>query len=67
MTDASVISAYRDFIRALQSRVAALKAEGKTQVETAMLVTNEFTPKYSGWDQPIRIQAAARSMYDEKP
>ena len=67
MTDASVISAYRDFIRALQSRVAALKAEGKTQIETAMLVTNEFTPKYSGWDQPIRIQAAARSMYDEKP
>jgi glyoxylase-like metal-dependent hydrolase (beta-lactamase superfamily II) len=67
MTDASVISAYRDFIRSLQSRVAALKAEGKTQIETAMLVTNEFTPKYAGWDQAIRIQAAARSMYDEKP
>jgi len=67
ITDASVISAYRDFIRALQSRVMALKAEGKSADETAKIVTDEFTPKYAKWDQPVRIQAAARAIYDEKP
>jgi glyoxylase-like metal-dependent hydrolase (beta-lactamase superfamily II) len=67
ITDASVIAAYREFISALQSRVAALKREGKTDIETAMLATNEFTPRYSGWAQPIRIQAAARVMYKEAP
>jgi glyoxylase-like metal-dependent hydrolase (beta-lactamase superfamily II) len=67
ITDASVIGAYREFIGALQSRVTALKREGKTDMETAMLATNEFTPKYSGWAQPIRIQAAARAIYKESP
>jgi glyoxylase-like metal-dependent hydrolase (beta-lactamase superfamily II) len=67
VTDASVIGAYREFINALQGRVGALKKEGKTDTETAMLLTNEFTPKYSGWAQPIRIQAAARTMYREAP
>lgn len=67
VTDASVIAAYRQFISTLQSRVVALKREGKTQIETAMLTTNEFTPKYSGWSQPIRIQAAANRMYEEAP
>jgi glyoxylase-like metal-dependent hydrolase (beta-lactamase superfamily II) len=65
LTDASVIAAYREFITALQSRVGALKREGKTDIEAAMVATNEFTPKYSGWAQPIRIQAAARTMYKE--
>lgn len=67
VTDASVIGAYREFISTLQVRVAAVKKEGKTDNETAMLLTNEFTPKYSGWAQPIRIQAAARVMYKETP
>jgi glyoxylase-like metal-dependent hydrolase (beta-lactamase superfamily II) len=67
LTDASVIGAYREFIRALQSRVGVLKREGKSDTEAAMLATNEFTPKYSGWAQPIRIQAAARAMYKEAP
>jgi glyoxylase-like metal-dependent hydrolase (beta-lactamase superfamily II) len=66
LTDASVMGAYRDFITALQSRVGALKREGKTDTEAAMLTTNELTPKYSGWAQPIRIQAAARAMYKEE-
>jgi glyoxylase-like metal-dependent hydrolase (beta-lactamase superfamily II) len=65
VTDASVIGAYRDFISALQARVGALKREGKSEIQTAMLATNDFTPKYSGWAQPIRIQAAARTMYKE--
>jgi glyoxylase-like metal-dependent hydrolase (beta-lactamase superfamily II) len=67
LTDASVIGAYRDFITALQARVGALKRDGKSDIEAAMLATNEFTPKYSTWAQPIRIQAAARTMYKEAP
>jgi glyoxylase-like metal-dependent hydrolase (beta-lactamase superfamily II) len=67
ITDASVLGASREFISTLQARVGALKREGKTDTEAALLTTNEFTPKYAGWAQPIRIQAAARAMYKEAP
>jgi glyoxylase-like metal-dependent hydrolase (beta-lactamase superfamily II) len=67
LTDASVIAAYREFITGLQSRVGGLKREGRTDIEAAMVATNEFSPKYAGWAQPIRIQAAARTMYKETP
>lgn len=65
VADAAVISEYRDLIKGLQTRVAELKREGKSSDETAELLRNEFRLKYPGWDQPIRLHAAATRIYAE--
>ena len=67
VADATVIGAYRDLIKGMQSRVADLKREGKSSDETGELLRSEFRLKYPGWDQPIRLHAAATRIYAELP
>ena len=67
MGDASMISAYRNFLTALRGRVAEMKRQGKSSDETAVTLREEFRNKYADWDQPIRIHAAATAIYRELP
>lgn len=65
--DASVISAYRDYIKALRERVAQLKAQGKSADETAKTLRAEFQAKYPDWDQAARVELAATVTYAQVP
>jgi glyoxylase-like metal-dependent hydrolase (beta-lactamase superfamily II) len=65
ITDGSVIGDYRDYLKALQSRVADLKKEGKSSDDVAVQVRTEFAKKYPDWAQPLRIHAAATRIYAE--
>jgi glyoxylase-like metal-dependent hydrolase (beta-lactamase superfamily II) len=67
MGDASVISAYRDYIKALRERVAQLKAQGRSVDETAKLLRDEFHAKYPDWDQAVRVEQAATLTYAQLP
>ena len=65
VTDASIISDYRNFLLALQARVAELKKQGKSADDVAVQVRGEFATRYKDWDQPLRIHPAAMVMYKE--
>jgi glyoxylase-like metal-dependent hydrolase (beta-lactamase superfamily II) len=65
IADASVIDDYRGYFLALEARVAELKNQGKSADQTVALVKDEFAKKYSTWDQPVRIEGAARVLYKE--
>ena len=65
ISDASVIGEYRDYLRALQARVAELKKQGKSSDETAEQVKQELTARYKDWAQPMRISPAAAVFYRE--
>lgn len=67
VTDAGVIDAYRGYLKALQSRVAALKKEGKAADDIAVQLRAEFAAKYPGWAQPLRVHPAALVVYKELP
>jgi len=67
ITDASVVDAYRGFLKALQVRVGELKREGKSADDTAVELRGEFAKKYPGWAQPIRVHPAATVIYKELP
>jgi glyoxylase-like metal-dependent hydrolase (beta-lactamase superfamily II) len=65
MADASIIGAYRDYLKSLQSRTAELKREGKSAEEASKALTTEFSAKYKDWDQSVRIAGAVAVMYVE--
>lgn len=65
MADASIIGAYRDYLKALQARATELKREGKSVDEASKALTSEFGAKYRDWDQPARIAGAVAVMYAE--
>jgi glyoxylase-like metal-dependent hydrolase (beta-lactamase superfamily II) len=67
VTDASVIDEYRDYLKALQARVAEVKRQGKTSDETAEQLRAEFHAKYPDWSQPLRVHSAATAIYAEFP
>jgi glyoxylase-like metal-dependent hydrolase (beta-lactamase superfamily II) len=67
ITDGSAIDGYRSYLNALQSRVAALKQQGKSSEEAATLLAAEFKQQYPTWDQPGRVQAAVAAVYKELP
>jgi len=67
VTDASVIGEYRDYLKALQGRVAELKRQGKTSDEAAEQLRAEFHAKYPDWAQPLRVHSAATVIYSELP
>jgi glyoxylase-like metal-dependent hydrolase (beta-lactamase superfamily II) len=67
LADASIIGQYRDYLKALQARVAELKRAGKSADETAELLRGEFRQKYPDWGQPLRIVAAVNAIYAESP
>jgi glyoxylase-like metal-dependent hydrolase (beta-lactamase superfamily II) len=63
--DASLISEYRNYLKAVQARVGELKGQGKSLDEVARLLTAEFQSKYPGWAYPVRIAVAAKVFYAE--
>jgi glyoxylase-like metal-dependent hydrolase (beta-lactamase superfamily II) len=65
VADGTVVNDYRGYLMALQARVVELKKQGKSVDETVRLVREEFGKKYSTWDQPVRIEPAARVLYKE--
>jgi len=65
VADGSVVNDYRVYLTALQARVAELKKQGKSADETAALAKDEFAKKYASWDQPARIEPAAKVLYRE--
>lgn len=67
MGGASIVSSYLEFFKALQPRVAELKAQGKSSDETATTLRNEFHTKYPAWDQPLRIHSAVTTIYAYLP
>lgn len=67
MGDASIISAYRDYIKALQTRVAQMKSQGKSSDETAKTLRGEFHAKFPDWDQPLRVDPAVAATYAQLP
>ena len=67
LADPSIIGAYREYLSALQARVAELKREGKTADDTAVALRVEFKEKYPKWRQPLRVHNAASRVYAEVP
>jgi len=62
---AALISTERTYLKAVQSRVAELKAQGKSSDETAQLLSTEFRAKYPDWENPGWIADAAKRFYIE--
>ena len=60
--DASLIAKERTYLKAVQSRVAELKAQGKSSEETAQLLLVEFRAKYPDWENPGWIADAAKRI-----
>ena len=67
LTDGSVVNEYRGFLTSLQTRVAALKKDGKSSEDIAVQLREEFKDKYPAWAQPIRVHPAATVIYKELP
>jgi glyoxylase-like metal-dependent hydrolase (beta-lactamase superfamily II) len=65
--DASLIAEQRAVMKAIQSRAAELKKEGKTADETAAAIQRELTAKYPDWAAPPRVSAIAKTAYAEAP
>jgi glyoxylase-like metal-dependent hydrolase (beta-lactamase superfamily II) len=63
--DATLVSKQNTFLKELQSRVLALKAQGKSPEEAEQLLTVEFRAKYPDWDNPGWIADAAKHFYSE--
>jgi glyoxylase-like metal-dependent hydrolase (beta-lactamase superfamily II) len=63
MGDGSLIETNRAYLKAVQTRVAELKREGKTIEQAADTVTTEFRAKFAGWTGSAG--AAARIAYNE--
>ncbi len=63
--DASLIGVERTYLKAVQSRTAELKAQGKTVDETAKMLSVEFRAKYPDWENPGWIADAVERFYAE--
>jgi len=63
--DASLINTERTYLKAIQSRTAELKAQGKSAKETAQVLSAEFRKKYPDWDNPGWIADAVEHYYVE--
>ena len=67
ITDGSVVGAYRDYMKALQERVATLKREGKPLPDVIAAMRTEFAGKQPQWQQAMRIEGAVTTIYNEAP
>jgi glyoxylase-like metal-dependent hydrolase (beta-lactamase superfamily II) len=63
--EAALISTERTYLKAVQSRVMELKAQGKSADESAKLLSAEFRAKYPTWDNPGWITDAVERFYAE--
>jgi glyoxylase-like metal-dependent hydrolase (beta-lactamase superfamily II) len=60
-----LIAKEQAYLKGVQSRVAALKAQGKSSKEAADLLSAEFRMKYPDWDNPGWIAYAVERFYSE--
>ena len=67
--DASMIQVYDDYFAMIQSRVAELKAQGRSADDIAELMIAEVAPSYPDWLQEDAdlIGNVARSAFEETP
>ena len=65
MTDMSIVAAYRNILKTLQSRAADLKREGKSAEEAGKLLEAELKAKYPDWQQAVRVIPAVAVIYTE--
>jgi len=63
--DAALIARDREYLTAVQVRVAQLKAEGKSVEDVAQAVAPEIQAKFPAWTSPARVATAARAAYAE--
>src|SRR5216684_8656888 len=63
--DATLIGIERTYLKAVQSRVLDLKAQGKSADESEKLLLAEFRAKYPDWDNPGWIGDAVKRFYAE--
>jgi glyoxylase-like metal-dependent hydrolase (beta-lactamase superfamily II) len=63
--DAKLISIERTYLKAVQSRVAELKSQGKSAEESAKVLLVEFRAKYPDWGNPGWIADAVERFYAE--
>jgi glyoxylase-like metal-dependent hydrolase (beta-lactamase superfamily II) len=61
----ALIASNRALMRAIASRTAALKAQGKSAEETASTVQSELTAAHPGWPRANGIPPAVRAAYNE--
>ncbi len=61
----TIIATNRAIMQAVQARVRALKAEGKSADDVATAVQNEFQAQHPGWPRANGLASAARSAYAE--
>src|SRR5262249_23851742 len=63
----ALVAANRQLMREIQSRVAELKAQGKSAAEAATTVQTELQAKHPNWPRANGLPAAARVAYTEIP
>lgn len=63
--DAGLITAEQSYLKAVRSRTAELKAQGKSSKDAEQLLTAEFKTKYPNWDNPGWIADAVEHFYSE--
>jgi glyoxylase-like metal-dependent hydrolase (beta-lactamase superfamily II) len=63
--DASLIARDREYLTAVQARVAELKRQGKSADEAVAAVVAEIAPKYPEWGNPMGAAASVRAAYAE--
>jgi len=63
--DATLIGTERTYLKAVQSRVAQLKAQGKSAEEAAKILSAEFRAQYPDWENPGWVADAAERFYLE--
>jgi glyoxylase-like metal-dependent hydrolase (beta-lactamase superfamily II) len=63
--DASLIGIERTYLKAVQSRTAELKAQGKSADEAEKILSAEFRAKYPNWDNPGWVGDAVKRFYAE--
>jgi len=63
--DATLIGIERTYLKAVQSRVAELKGQGKSADESEKSLSAEFRAKYPNWDNPGWVADAVKRFYAE--
>lgn len=65
--DASLVATCREFMTAIRTRAAELKAAGRSADDTAAQVQKELQAAHPGWPRANGVAAAARAAYAEAP
>ena len=65
--NAAMIARDKEYLTAVQAKVAELKKQGKTADEAAAAVAAEIAPKYPEWGNPAGSAQTARAAFTEAP